>query len=267
MFNSITLGKYYNTESTVHDLDSRVKLILTFVYMVLVFFANNFYCYGALLLFLILIVKLSNIPVKIVLKSLKPVIMILIFTFIINVFLTSQGEIIFQFWIFKIRENAVQRALLLALRLVFLVMGTSIMTLTTSPIALTYAIESVFSPLKVFKFPAHELAMMMSIALRFIPTLLEEAGKIQKAQMARGAKFESNNIKDKALAMVPLLIPLFISAFRRAEELAFAMEARCYHGGEGRTRMNVSKIKRTDIVAICLFVVMFAVVIYISKVL
>nr|MBR4281019.1 energy-coupling factor transporter transmembrane protein EcfT [Clostridia bacterium] len=202
--------------------------------------------YGLILGFMYLVSKLSNIPFKMLVKGIKPLKFILIITFILNLFFNTGTTMLVQWGFIKISYEGLSTAIHYSLRLVFLVLGTSLMTLTTSPIALSDGIEMLLSPLKVIKFPAHELAMMMSIALRFIPTLMEEADKIMKAQMARGADFESGNLLARAKAMVPLLVPLFVSAFRRAGDLAMAMESRCYHGGENRTRLRVLKITRND---------------------
>ena len=193
--------------------------------------------------------RLANVPFKMLLRGLKPLRLILILTFLLNLFFTSGDDVWVEFWIIRITREAFFQALFYSLRLAFLVVGTSLLTLTTSPVALSDGIEILLSPLKVIHFPAHELAMMMTIALRFIPTLLEETDKIMKAQMARGADFESGNLISRAKAMVPLLVPLFVSAFRRAGDLAMAMESRCYHGGEGRTRLRVLKITRNDWIA------------------
>ena len=246
LLNNITLGQYYPVDSPVHRLDPRVKLLLTISFIVAVFLAKDFLAYGILLLFVIVASRLSHVPFKMLLKGLKPLRVILILTFCLNLFFTGGETIWVEFWIIRISKEAFLQALYFSLRLVFLVAGTSLLTLTTSPVALADGIEMLLAPLKKIHFPAHELAMMMTIALRFIPTLLEETDKIMKAQMARGADFESGNLLSRAKAMVPLLVPLFVSAFRRASELAMAMESRCYHGGEGRTRLRVLKINKYD---------------------
>lgn len=249
MLKDITIGQFFPGNSPIHRLDPRTKILLTLIYMVIVFFINNFYGYGLLLAFLLLVVFLAKLPLKYVIKGLKPLRIIIVITFLINLILTPGENIILKFWIIKITEEALYQALFMGLRLIFLVIGTSLLTLTTSPISLTDGIELLLNPLRVIKFPAHELAMMMTIALRFIPTLLEETDKIMKAQMARGADFESGNMIQRAKALIPLLVPLFISAFRRAEELAMAMEARCYRGGKNRTRMKILKILAGDYIA------------------
>ena len=249
MLNNITLGQYYPVDSRVHRLDPRTKLICAIVFIVDVFLADSFIGYAILLAFLYAVTRLSNVPFKMLLRSLKPLRMILILTFLLNLFFTQGETVWIEWWIIRITKEAFLQALFYSLRLVFLVAGTSLLTLTTSPVALADGIEILLSPLKIIHFPAHELAMMMTIALRFIPTLLEETDKIMKAQMARGADFESGNLITRAKAMVPLLVPLFVSAFRRAGDLAMAMESRCYHGGEGRTRLRVLKITRADRIA------------------
>ena len=249
MLTNITMGQYYPVDSPVHRLDPRIKMILTVTYIVLVFLAHTGYGYALLFGFLFLSSRLAKIPFRMLLRGLKPLRMILILTFLLNLFFTPGEEIWLSFWIVRITRESVFQAVFYSLRLVFLVLGTSLLTLTTSPVALADALEMLLGPLKKIRFPAHELAMMMTIALRFIPTLLEETDKIMKAQMARGADFESGNLISRAKSMVPLLVPLFVSAFRRAGELAMAMESRCYHGGEGRTRYRVLRISRNDFLA------------------
>ena len=249
MLNNITIGQYFPVDSPVHRLDPRIKLILTIGFIVSVFLAQSFSGYILLFIFIFLVARLSRVPFRMLLKGLKPLRLIIILTFCLNLFFT-QGEIVWvEFWIIRITQEAFLQALFYSLRLVFLVAGTSLLTLTTSPVALADGLEILLTPLKKIHFPAHELAMMMTIALRFIPTLLEETDKIMKAQMARGADFESGNLISRAKAMVPLLVPLFVSAFRRAGDLAMAMESRCYHGGDGRTRLRSLKITRADLIA------------------
>ena len=246
MMKNITMGQYYPVDSWVHRLDPRTKILLTIAMIVAVFVVKTMVGYGLILGFVYLVSKLSNVPFKMLIKGVKPLKFILILTFILNLFFNTGTTMLVEWGFIKISYEGLSTAVHYSLRLVFLVLGTSLMTLTTSPIALSDGIEMLLSPLKVIKFPAHELAMMMSIALRFIPTLMEEADKIMKAQMARGADFESGNLLARAKAMVPLLVPLFVSAFRRAGDLAMAMESRCYHGGENRTRLRVLKITRND---------------------
>ena len=249
MMKNITMGQYYPVDSWVHRLDPRTKILLTIAMIVAVFMVKTMVGYGLILGFMYLVSKLSKVPFKMLMKGIKPLKFILILTFILNLFFNTGTTMLVQLGFIKISYEGLSTAIHYSLRLVFLVLGTSLMTLTTSPIALSDGIEMLLSPLKVIKFPAHELAMMMSIALRFIPTLMEEADKIMKAQMARGADFESGNLLARAKAMVPLLVPLFVSAFRRAGDLAMAMESRCYHGGENRTRLRVLKITRNDYLA------------------
>ena len=249
MMKNITMGQYYPVDSWVHRLDPRTKILLTIAMIVAVFLVKSMVGYALILGFMYLVSKLSNIPFKMLVKGVKPLRFILILTFILNLFFNTGSTLLVELGFIKISYEGLSTAVHYSLRLVFLVLGTSLMTLTTSPIALSDGIEMLLSPLKVIKFPAHELAMMMSIALRFIPTLMEEADKIMKAQMARGADFESGNLLARAKAMVPLLVPLFVSAFRRAGDLAMAMESRCYHGGENRTRLRVLKITKNDYLA------------------
>jgi len=261
MLNNITMGQYYPVDSRIHRLDPRIKLILTIVFIVAVFLAKTFAGYALILGFVFLVSRLSNVPFRMLLRGLKPLRLIIILTFLLNLFFTPGETVWVEVWILRITREAFLQALFYSLRLVFLVLGTSMLTLTTSPVALSDGIEILFSPLKKIHFPAHELAMMMTIALRFIPTLLEETDKIMKAQMARGADFESGNLISRAKAMVPLLVPLFVSAFRRAGDLAMAMESRCYHGGEGRTRLRVLKITRNDWIACGVMAALLALII------
>lgn len=263
MFKNLTIGQHYPVESPVHDLDPRVKIIMTFVFIISLFLIESFATYLLVIVFLAAAIKLSKVPVKFVIKGLRPILMIIVITFIINLLMTP-GKIIYQLGFIKITEEGLKQAGFMAIRLTLLIMGTSLLTLTTSPIILTDGIESLLSPFKRFGLPAHELAMMMTIALRFIPTLMEETEKIMKAQKSRGADFESGNIMSRAKNLVPLLVPLFISAFRRADELAMAMEARCYRGGENRTRMRQLKISKGDYVASGIFAVYFAAIIVIK---
>lgn len=249
MIRDITIGQYYPTGSVIHKLDPRTKLIITFLYIVSLFISMAYLSYGIVFCVLLSIIFLSKVPVKFMLKGLKSIFVIIIFTVTFNLFLTPGEEPLLSFWRLTIYPEGVRVASLMAMRLVFLIVGSSLLTLTTSPITLTDGIEYLLKPLERFKVPAHEIAMMMTIALRFIPILLEETDKIMKAQMARGADFDTGGIFKKAKAMLPLLVPLFISAFRRADDLALAMEARCYRGGEGRTRMNVLTYKKADYIA------------------
>lgn len=260
MLKNITIGQYFPGETVIHRLDPRVKLIGTFAFIIALFFINNFYPYILVLAFILSAIKLSRVPLNYVLKGLKPLFLIISITFLINLFMT-RGEILFEIGPLDVTKEGLMQATFMALRLIFLVMGTSLLTLTTSPISLTDGIERLLKPLSKIGVPAHELAMMMTIALRFIPTLLEETDKIMKAQMARGADFESGNIMNRAKSLVPLLVPLFVSAFRRADELAMAMEARCYRGGENRTRMKELKLEKTDFIALSITTVFTAIII------
>lgn len=237
MIREITIGQYYDEDSLIHRLDPRVKLVATFIYIISVFVVDNVWGYAACALFLLVCIALSKVPLRYILKGLKPVLIIILITVFFNMFLTP-GDILVSFWKLKITRQGLKIGVTMALRIMLLITGSSLMTLTTTPNNLTDAMERIFKPLTRIKVPVHEIAMMMSIALRFIPILLEETDLIMKAQMARGADFESGNIFKRAKALVPILVPLFVSAFRRANDLAMAMEARCYRGGEGRTKMK-----------------------------
>lgn len=251
MIRDITLGQYFPGESGMHRLDPRVKIIMCLVYLVALFLVKDFIGFAIAIVTLACVIAVSKVPLNFILKGLKPIFLIIIFTFTINMFMIG-GEVIWQWGVLHITKEGLYTAIFMALRLVLLIIGSSLLTLTTKPISLTDGIESLLDPLKVFKVPAHELAMMMTIALRFIPTLLEETDKIMKAQMARGADFESGNIIKRAKSLIPLLVPLFISAFRIAQDLAMAMEARCYRGGANRTRMNAMKLGKFDFIAMLL---------------
>jgi len=251
----ITLGQFFPGSSVIHRLDARTKLILTIVYIVALFCAKSYFSYGVMLLFLVFCILTSRIKLNVILRGVKPLVVIIIITGLLNLFYTP-GDPFVSFWIFTITYNGIRTALFMIIRLIMLIIGTFILTYTTSPIDLTDGLELLLNPLKRIKVPVHELAMMMSIALRFIPTLIEETDKIMNAQKARGANFETGNIFERAKSLIPLLIPLFISAFRRADELATAMECRCYHGGEGRTRMKIIEMSYLDAVA---FIIGFAV--------
>jgi len=237
MFKDMTLGQYFPGDSPVHRLDPRTKLILVVVYIAILFLAKWFVSYALVLALLMAVITISRVSLKTILKSMKPLIFIIVLTGLLNLFYT-QGEPLVSFWIFTITRQGIERAFFMILRLTMLVAGTFMLTYTTSPIALTDGLEQLLRPLNKIRVPVHELSMMMCIALRFIPTLTQETAKIISAQKARGADFESGNLLRRAKAMVPILVPLFISSFRRADELATAMECRCYHGGEGRTKMK-----------------------------
>ena len=240
MLKDITLGQYFPGKSPVHLLDPRTKLIMLVVYIVALFLASNWLSYGLMFLFLAVVIKISTIPLKSILRGMKPLVVILVFTGILNIFFTpGEGEPLLSFWVITVYTEGLVRALFMVLRILMLVTGTFLLTYTTSPIALTDGLEALLSPLKKIKVPVHELAMMMCIALRFIPTLIEETDKIMCAQKARGADFETGSLIDRAKALIPILVPLFISSFRRADELATAMECRCYQGDEGRTKMKL----------------------------
>ena len=248
MIRDITIGQYYQTDSVIHRLDPRVKLVATLVFIVSLFLVNNILGYVIAALFLFSMIKLSHVPFKFIVKGMKAIVFLLMITVVFNLFLTP-GEAVFSIWKLSISREGIILAAKMAVRLTFLILGSSIMTLTTTPNNLTDGMEKGLKPLRLFKVPVHEVAMMMSIALRFIPILLEETDKIMKAQMARGADFESGGLIQKAKSLVPLLVPLFISAFRRANDLAMAMEARCYRGGDGRTKMKPLCYKKRDYIA------------------
>ncbi len=256
MLKDITIGQYFPGDTLVHKLDPRVKIISSILFIIALFFVKDFYPYIFIVLFIATVVKTAKLPIKFIIKGLKPLMFIIIITFIINLLFTK-GEVLFSLGPISITKEGIIQSVFMALRLILLIVGTSLLTLTTSPIALTDGIESLLSPFRKIGLPSHELAMMMTIALRFIPTLLEETDKIMKAQMARGADFESGNILNRAKSLVPLLVPLFINAFRRADELATAMEARCYRGGEGRTRLNELKFDKKDSLILLSLIVFF----------
>ena len=248
MLKDITLGQYFPGNSPIHRLDPRAKLVLLVVYIVALFLAVNWVSYAICLGFLALVIAISHIPLKSILKGMKPLLFILIFTGVLNLFFTPGETVLFQIWRITITEEGLLRAVFMVVRILLLITGTFMLTYTTSPIALTDGLESLLGPLKVIRMPVHELSMMMCIALRFIPTLIEETDKIMSAQKARGADFESGNLIQRVKALIPILVPLFISAFRRADELATAMECRCYQGGEGRTKMKLLRYRRVDFV-------------------
>ena len=265
MLNDITLGQYYPADSFAHRLDPSTKILLSIVYIVSIFLVKSLFGYIPVVLYLFLTIKVSTVPMGMMVRSIRPLRILLLFTFVLNLFFGTGERILFQWAFLTIRHEGLMNALHFSLRLIFLVTGTSLLTLTTAPVVLTDGLERLVSPLRVIKFPAHEMAMMMTIALRFIPTLVEEAQKIMKAQTARGADFTSGNLKQRTKAMIPLLVPLFISAFRRAGDLAMAMEARCYHGGEGRTRLHVLKFRKDDAIAGISILVLMAVIILVEQ--
>ncbi len=261
MLSEITLGQYFPGNSFIHRLDPRTKILVTLIYIVAIFLADTPLAYGILVAFAALVIAVSRLPLGMVFKSLKPVAIIIVLTMLIHMFTTPGENIVFAWKFFKITQEGLELGAKMALRLILLLLFSSILTFTTSPIVLTDGIEKLLRPFKVIGVPAHELAMMMTIALRFIPTLLEETDRIMKAQTARGADFSSGNIIERSKNMLPLLVPLFVSAFRRAEELAIAMEARCYRGGEGRTRMHELSYKGIDYIT---FVAAFGLVVVLA---
>ena len=261
----ITLGQYFPGNTVAHRLDPRTKILLVTLYIIALFSAKGLLGYMVMAATLAVCVKISKVGFKSLVRGLKPLVVIIAFTGILNIFFTPAETYLLEWGILRISEKGIQNALFMVVRIMLLVMGTFLMTYTTSPIRLTDGLESLLGPLKRLRVPVHELAMMMAIALRFIPTLIEETDKIMSAQKARGADFESGNIFQKAKALVPILVPLFISAFRRADELATAMECRCYHGGDGRTKLHVLKYQRRDYVALAGGVVILALVVVLRR--
>lgn len=261
MLRDITIGQHFPGNSLVHRFDPRLKLVMTIVYIVLLFAASNPLGLTLSILFLAAMYKAASIPAKMIGKSLKPILPIVLFTAVLNLFfVTGESEPLFRLWFLTVYAEGVRYAVLMAVRVMALIAGTSLLTYTTSPIVLTDAIEQLLKPLGKLHFPVHELAMMMSIALRFIPTLIEETDKIMNAQKARGAQLDTGKMTERVKALVPVLIPLFISAFRRADELAMAMECRCYRGGDGRTRLKVLKCTKQDYVSLAVCIACFAVI-------
>jgi len=267
LIKDITIGQYFPGSSVIHRMDARVKILLTAVFIVMLFMADHLAGLGIGIIFTVLIFLISKIPGKMMLKSLKPIVPIIIFTAILNLFFIRTGDPYFAWKFIKITDDGVNTAVFMVVRILCLIAGTSLLTYTTSPIDLTDAIERLLSPLKKIKVPVHELAMMMTIALRFIPTLIEETDKIMSAQKARGANMEDGSLIQKAKALIPVLIPLFVASFRHAEELALAMECRCYHGGEGRTRMKQLKMSILDLWGSLFCIVFLAAVIVINIIL
>ena len=264
MLKDVTLGQYFPGDTVVHRLDPRTKLILVVIYIVALFCAKSYVSYAVVAAFLILCMCLSRIRLGVIVKGLKPLLFVIVLTGLLNMFYTP-GREIFHFWIFTITWEGVRNAIFMIARIVMLIFGTFLLTYTTSPIALTDAMELLMGPLKKLKVPVHELSMMMCIALRFIPTLISETDKIISAQKARGADFESGNLLRRAKALIPILVPLFISAFRRADELAVAMESRCYQGGKGRTRMKQLRMQVRDFVALCIGLALLVCVIILRR--
>ena len=250
MLKDITLGQYFPGNSVIHRLDPRTKLVLLIVYIVALFLAKSWISYSMMFVFLVVVIKISTIPPKSVLRGMKPLVMILVFTGVLNLFFTREGRVLLNLWdLVIITDGGLTRAIFMMSRILMLITGTFLLTYTTSPISLTDGLEALLNPLKKLHVPVHELSMMMCIALRFIPTLIEETDKIMSAQKARGADFENGSLMERARALIPILVPLFISAFRRADELATAMECRCYQGGEGRTKMKLLRYRRNDMAA------------------
>lgn len=260
MLRDITLGQYYPVDSVIHKLDPRVKLLGTLIFLITLFISNNFIGYIVAACFLASMIWISKVPFSYMVKGMKAIVFILLFSVVMNLFMTP-GETLVAFWKLTITKEGLRMAVMMAVRLSFLIIGSSIMTLTTTPNNLTDGLEKGLGFLKVIKVPVHEISMMMSIALRFIPILMEETDKIMKAQIARGADFESGNLMKRAKSLIPLLVPLFVSAFRRANDLATAMEARCYRGGDGRTKMKPLKYKKQDAIAYLILAVYLGIII------
>ncbi len=258
MIKDITIGQYFPGKSVIHRLDPRLKIVLVFAYIVAIFLCKNFYSLGLMVLVLVLVELLSRISLKLIYKSVKPIFIVVLITSLLQLIYNKTGDVLVEYWKIKITTGGVYMALFTTIRIAILVVASSMLTYTTSPTMLTDAIERLFSPLKVFKINVHSIAMMMTIALRFIPTLIDEVDKIMSAQKSRGADLESGNIIQRGKALVPIFIPLFINSFRRAYELAFAMECRCYQGGEGRTRLKVMKMELRDYIALVIMLVVIA---------
>lgn len=260
MFRDVTFGQYYPTESFVHNLDARTKLILCLLYMVGIFFVVTYVGFAFITVFLIAVIILSKVPFGAILKSVKGIVFLLVITALLNLFFTKTGNLLWSWWVFSIYDQGIIDATMMLLRLTYLVIGSSILTLTTTPVDLTHAIETLLKPLKAIKFPVHELALIMSLTLSFIPSLIDETDRIIRAQKARGASFDNGGLIDRAKAFVPILIPLLVGGFRRAEDLANAMNSRCYEGATERTQMHVMKFTWRDLVGALLTVAMFTVI-------
>jgi len=261
MFKDIAFGQYYPGQSFIHKMDARIKIVLALVYLVCIFFIQSFFGFGVILILLALMIGFSGVPAKSVFRSVKPIIFLLVFTTVLNLFFNPSGKVLVEWWIFRITEGGLILSIKLVLRLVLIVMGASLLTLTTTPMDLTHGIERLLKPLRVIHFPVSEFALIMSIALRMIPSLVEETDRIIRAQKARGADFESGNIFKRVKAFIPILIPLFIGSFMRAADLANAMNARCYKGSKGRTKMRVLKAGWRDAVGALVIIAFFASVI------
>ncbi len=260
MLKDITLGQYFPGNSVIHRLDPRTKIVILVAYIVALFMAANWISYAVCFAFLTVCIAVSSIPVKVIVRGMKPLVVILVFTGVLNLFFSGGETVLVSFWIITITLEGVIRAIFMVTRILMLITATFLLTYTTSPIALTDGLESLLIPLKKLRVPVHELSMMMCIALRFIPTLIEETDKIMAAQKARGADFETGKLMERVKALIPILVPLFISAFRRADELATAMECRCYHGGDGRTKMKLLRYKRNDFAAYAIGLLLIAAV-------
>lgn len=258
MNHSLIIGQYVPGDSFVHRLDPRTKITVIFFFVVFVFFANNVWSYGILVVFALLTTAVSRIPFQFIARGLKPIWFLIVFTFLLHLIVTKEGTILFQWHGFKLYSGAILQGIAISVRFFLLILITSLLTLTTTPIEITDAMEDMLAPLKKIRFPVHELALMMSISLRFIPTLMQETEKISKAQAARGVDFRTGKMKERIRAVIPLLVPLFVSAFKRAEELAMAMEARGYRGGEGRTKLRELKTGSRDYIAYVLFLCVIA---------
>ncbi len=265
MLKDITLGQFFPGNSVIHKMDPRTKLVILVIYIVALFVAVSWISYGVMFAFLAFAIAISKIPVKSIVRGMKPLVLILVFTGILNIFFTGGETVLIAFWGVKITLEGLVRAFFMMIRILMLIAGTFLLTYTTSPISLTDGLESLLSPLKRIKVPVHELSMMMCIALRFIPTLIEETDKIMSAQKARGADFETGKLMERVKALIPVLVPLFISAFRRADELATAMECRCYHGGEGRTKMKLLRYSRRDYLAYAVSLVLLGCIIALAS--
>lgn len=265
MLRDITIGQFYPVDSKVHRMDPRVKIVAVLVYLVSLFLFDNFTGYAVVTLFLFSAIAISKVPLGYIVKGLKPILFLLLFTAILNVFFTSGEHMLFQWNMIKISQEGIRKGIFIAMRLIYLIMGSSLLTYTTTPNQLTDAIERLLKPLEKIKVPVHDFAMMMSLALRFIPILLDEANRIINAQSARGADFDEGNILQKMKAMVSILVPLLVSATRRATDLAMAMEARCYHGGEGRTKMKPLKYRKSDILIYGLLILYVVAIVFVGK--
>lgn len=265
MSNLMIIGQYVPGNSLIHRLDPRTKIMIIFFYVIIVFFANNVWSYSLLTAFAFTTVLMTRISFRYIIKGLTPIWILIVFTLLLHLFLTKEGPVVWEIYTLEIHRGGIIKGLVISLRFILLVMMTSLLTLTTTPIEITDAIENLLHPLKRFKFPVHELALMMSISLRFIPTLMQETDKISKAQASRGVDFRTGPMKERIKAIIPLLIPLFVSAFKRAEELAMAMEARGYQGGEGRTKLRALSYKRKDFISFSIFLLVIIVLFFVRN--